>query len=442
MKKLVCEMCGSSDLLKKDGVFECQSCGTKYSVEEAKKMMVEGVVQVEGTVKIDSSSRTNNLIKNGITLYNDGKYDEAYQLFGEVLNNDPDNYIAIIYRGFCQCWESSVAKANVMDMFKGITRGFEIAKEKLGETEKYRDLCMDSISSVFDVSMALMRMYNNYYDSAMKRSIEGLKRLNEYMSNSGTYTDLSYVHRENARYDSQAKEAEALATSGYKLVLLASGTLFNKILDVKDKEMFKVSDYRKIKELSNNLVLKGIEFSSNKLEDDSLTLLLAAHKCDEQIETIGKKRKEEYWKEHKEEKKELESKISEVEEKLKERNNKIEALKKEIDKANEEENNAVLPSQPEMDKLNEDLKKLKAEKSSIGIFKLKERKAVQEKIDAVNNKITKLSSVLQKEQDEISKKYGAIVRKSYDEIEEIKKDINKLNAVKEKAENELNRDID
>ena len=47
MKQLTCEMCGSTDLMKQDGVFVCQSCGTKYSVEEAKKMMVEGTVQVE-----------------------------------------------------------------------------------------------------------------------------------------------------------------------------------------------------------------------------------------------------------------------------------------------------------------------------------------------------------------------------------------------------------
>jgi len=41
MKQLVCEMCGSKELVKQDGVFVCQSCSTKYSVEEAKKMMVE-----------------------------------------------------------------------------------------------------------------------------------------------------------------------------------------------------------------------------------------------------------------------------------------------------------------------------------------------------------------------------------------------------------------
>ena len=38
MKALTCEMCGSTDLIKDGGVFVCQSCGTKYTVEEAKKM--------------------------------------------------------------------------------------------------------------------------------------------------------------------------------------------------------------------------------------------------------------------------------------------------------------------------------------------------------------------------------------------------------------------
>ena len=39
MKQLTCEMCGGTDLIKQDGVFVCQNCGLKYSVEEAKKMM-------------------------------------------------------------------------------------------------------------------------------------------------------------------------------------------------------------------------------------------------------------------------------------------------------------------------------------------------------------------------------------------------------------------
>lgn len=41
MKQLTCEMCEGTNLIKIDGSFTCQSCGTKYSVEEAKKMMLE-----------------------------------------------------------------------------------------------------------------------------------------------------------------------------------------------------------------------------------------------------------------------------------------------------------------------------------------------------------------------------------------------------------------
>ena len=62
MKQLTCEMCGSTELMKQDGVFVCQTCGCKYSVEEAKKMMVEGTVDVSGsTVKVDTSAELANL---------------------------------------------------------------------------------------------------------------------------------------------------------------------------------------------------------------------------------------------------------------------------------------------------------------------------------------------------------------------------------------------
>ena len=56
MKQLTCEMCGSTDIVKQDGLFVCQSCGIKYSIEEAQRMMIEGTVDVQGTVKVDNSA--------------------------------------------------------------------------------------------------------------------------------------------------------------------------------------------------------------------------------------------------------------------------------------------------------------------------------------------------------------------------------------------------
>ena len=70
MKQLTCEMCGSNDMLKQDGYFICQFCGCKYTVEEAKKMMIEGTVDVTGsTVKVDNSAFVEKYLNNARRAY-------------------------------------------------------------------------------------------------------------------------------------------------------------------------------------------------------------------------------------------------------------------------------------------------------------------------------------------------------------------------------------
>ena len=64
MKQIKCEMCGSTDLVKQEGVFVCQSCGIKYSIDEVKKMMIEGTVDVQGTVKLDNSAFVEKYLQN------------------------------------------------------------------------------------------------------------------------------------------------------------------------------------------------------------------------------------------------------------------------------------------------------------------------------------------------------------------------------------------
>ena len=41
MKKIVCDLCGESDFLKVNGLFECQVCGAKYTIAEARNMFVD-----------------------------------------------------------------------------------------------------------------------------------------------------------------------------------------------------------------------------------------------------------------------------------------------------------------------------------------------------------------------------------------------------------------
>ena len=41
MKRMTCEMCSSNDIIKTGDFYECQACGTKYSVESARNLLVE-----------------------------------------------------------------------------------------------------------------------------------------------------------------------------------------------------------------------------------------------------------------------------------------------------------------------------------------------------------------------------------------------------------------
>lgn len=102
MKSMVCEMCGSNDIVKKDGLYVCQFCGTKYSVEDAKKMMIDGTVNVQGTVKIDKSETVQKNLMNARRTYADEDYEEAEKYYGIVMEELPDNLEAMFFYTCCQ----------------------------------------------------------------------------------------------------------------------------------------------------------------------------------------------------------------------------------------------------------------------------------------------------------------------------------------------------
>ncbi|MDY4428022.1 MAG: hypothetical protein SPE25_03260 [Lachnospiraceae bacterium] len=93
MKALKCEMCDSTDLVKDGDYFVCQNCGTKYTVETAKKMMFEGTVDVSGsTVKIDHSEEVENLLKYARKLRAAGDYGAAGEYYEKISDLESDNW--------------------------------------------------------------------------------------------------------------------------------------------------------------------------------------------------------------------------------------------------------------------------------------------------------------------------------------------------------------
>lgn len=102
MKQLTCEMCGGTDLMKQEGVFVCQSCGCKYSVEEAKKMMIEGTVEVQGTVKVDSSDIVKKSFINARVACQNEDWEGAEKYYSLVKQDMPNNLEVVFFHIYCR----------------------------------------------------------------------------------------------------------------------------------------------------------------------------------------------------------------------------------------------------------------------------------------------------------------------------------------------------
>lgn len=100
MKKIMCEMCASNDLVKQDGYYVCQCCGMKYSIDEAKKMMIDGTVDVKGTVKVDNSPFVEKYLANARRAKEKEDWEEVEKYYNMVEQNDPTNIEAIFYSAY------------------------------------------------------------------------------------------------------------------------------------------------------------------------------------------------------------------------------------------------------------------------------------------------------------------------------------------------------
>lgn len=169
MKQLICEMCASQDIIKQDGFFVCQVCGTKYSVEEAKKMMIEGTVDVQGTVKVDNSSFVEKYLANARRARSKGDWAEVEKYYNLVEQNDPTNIEAIFYSTFAKV-KSALLEADTAEkrqsVFDILSKGVSIIDDHYNNTneshEKLLFEIMDDIKGLKNGTIVPTTYLANY----------------------------------------------------------------------------------------------------------------------------------------------------------------------------------------------------------------------------------------------------------------------------------------
>ena len=160
MKAIVCEMCGSQEFAKQDGLFICQGCGMKYSVEEAKKLMIE----VEGepkvnTVRIDNSKELENLYLIARRAKNDNNAENASKYYDMIMIKDPTSWEASFYVVYfkaqkCKIAEiqsASISVSNCIDTVLNLIKDYvNDRNEQIAAVKEVASRCINIANMLFN----------------------------------------------------------------------------------------------------------------------------------------------------------------------------------------------------------------------------------------------------------------------------------------------------
>ena len=150
MKRLQCEMCGSTELIKKDGVFVCQSCGVKYSVEEAKKLMSDDVVEIRGSVDIDKSKDKSKWLIIARNASNSKDIKVALKYYTLIYEENPLDWEG---RFFSQMYRLMNDKDNFDSFTTDVKSIFKIIQEDGIDNQK--EICKTIIGTLYKNGVSL-----------------------------------------------------------------------------------------------------------------------------------------------------------------------------------------------------------------------------------------------------------------------------------------------
>ena len=163
MNKIVCELCGSNDVVKQDGFYICQHCGTKYTIEEAKKLI--------GTVKIDKQEENENLLILARRARNQGNVENAEKYYGLLQQNDPNNWEASFFQIYYQGMNSNLL--NLSTAIQNLATGAASTIELLSKSDDINKSANVAtiVSYVADFAFSAVGISKNHYDKF--REVDG-----------------------------------------------------------------------------------------------------------------------------------------------------------------------------------------------------------------------------------------------------------------------------
>lgn len=396
MKQLTCEMCGSTDLMKDGGVFVCQTCGCKYSVEEARKMMIEGTVDVSGsTIKVDTSAKLKNLYTLARRAKDDNNVKDAAKYYHEIRLEDPNSWEAAFYGVYFTALDCRIGQ-------------IEAAAQSITNT-------IDTVSNLIQKYVPAEEQKEAYTECLLRAFLGGQMLFNAAKN---TYEGSDY---RDARSDFIDRAGACILT------MLAAGIAAEEIF--KDYVLAQTIYSKVVNTCNSSSVTKGY----SKICQDRINNMKPKYQA------MQKKKNEEYWKEHSEEKQKYNTRLAEIDtevrqlrEQVKQYSDQISELKKALQRQ--------IPSEVQLAELKRQQSDLVNQKSKLGLFAGKQKKALQEQIDSLESQISSIEGTVKKQKKIIEDNVGAKVTAIENERQLVMDKISKLQKEQTGIRLELTKD--
>ena len=181
MKTFVCELCSGNDIIKQEGYFVCQSCGAKYSVEEARKLMTEDT----DDVKTDNSDKIGECLDEARRAMQAGEFEEVIKYYSMVK----EEYPAIMEVLFYSAYAKLILTLGMIDLDYR-SDAFDVLVDRIKLlTDIHKTDSVDDKNTLLRISDSLIELFGRDFicerkwigevsDHARDRTIGGMVKAN------------------------------------------------------------------------------------------------------------------------------------------------------------------------------------------------------------------------------------------------------------------------
>ena len=486
MAALVCDLCGGKLIMGAGGIATCDSCGMEHSADRMK----EKVQEIKGVVQVDNTHLIDNYMRMAQNAYNSNNKEEAENYCNKIIEIDPTHQQAWFLKGRAAGWQSTLSNIRFSEAINCFANAIEYTDEEEKETvidecqQEVKELAeallrlrgerfakwpdeeekagfindltavlqailqfFETVGSLINkdelmaplatiINNSVMNAWNNEVRPTFANDHDGYPddyELKKLIDRAGHCTDLleQAIDLSDADDEGDVQRYKNLIAIHEYLINASSysyETVHTGYSWVDGSSMYE-NKYVKSKSLTEEAKRQRRQLiSTYQSKIKSIESAAAARKAAEKAakeraaREAAQARREAYWEKHIEEKNALEAEKKELTAQIDSINT---AANDQVSALNKEKN--AIPGATEISNFDERIKKLTGEKNALGIFKGKEKKAIQVQIDQAEADKRSVQNRMAAAKKEIENKISSIRSEAQRKVSSLQSRISTIN---------------